>query len=124
MSTEELFGISCGLHCDGPIQISESSVALHVYYIVKEAVNNAVKHSRAKVIEISFHSDKDIVSFTVRDDGTGFCESARSGKGLGLNLMRHRADIINASFEILHPEKGGTVVSCSFRNRKQTSRDS
>ncbi len=124
MNTEELFGISCRLHCDCPIQIQESSVALHVYYIVKEAVNNAVKHSHAKVIEIAFHQDKDTVSFMVRDDGTGFHEGTRAGKGLGLNLMRHRADIINATFEILHPENGGTIVSCSFRNRKRTSRDS
>jgi PAS domain S-box-containing protein len=123
MQTSDLFGIRCAFSCRHPINLTDKTAALHVYYIVREAVNNAVKHSGAKSIEISFTSNGDMITFSVQDDGRWLdrADSPRKGdqhRGLGLSLMQYRADMIGASFELRKSDRGGTVISCSFRNRK------
>lgn len=61
-------------HCDysKSFHIANHETALHIYRIVQEAVNNTVKHSQAKHIEISMKEKNDRIEFTIQDDGKGF----------------------------------------------------
>ena len=56
------------------------------------------------------------VSLSVSDDGIGFPAESPDGTGLGLRIMKHRARLIDANFEIL-PRLGGGYALCavSFR---------
>ena len=45
---EDLFGISCRFQCFAPVLIHDDTVATHLYYIAREAVNNAIKHGHAR----------------------------------------------------------------------------
>ncbi len=49
---EDVFGISCQLQCDDPVLIDDVSLATHLYHIAQEAVNNAIKHGKARKIVI------------------------------------------------------------------------
>ena len=118
ISTEDLFGIRCSFTISGPVLIQDNTIALHVYYIVREAVHNAVRHSNAHNIAISFKSENDIITFSIQDDGIGIQMKDTAHTGLGLNLMRYRANIIRASFEVLTPESGGTLIQCTFRYKQ------
>ncbi|HPJ39754.1 MAG TPA: PAS domain S-box protein, partial [Spirochaetota bacterium] len=106
ISTEDLFGITCSFTTSGPVLIQDNTIALHIYYIVREAVNNAVRHSGATNIEISFESKNDLITFSILDNGVGIDKKVSPGTGLGLNLMRYRAKMIRSSFEISIPESG------------------
>jgi signal transduction histidine kinase len=48
----------------------------------------------------------------VEDDGVGLPEEEPAGKGIGLRVMRHRAQIVGGVLEIAASPAGGTRVSC------------
>ena len=49
---EDLFAITCLFQCLTPVLIHDDAVATHLYYIAREAVNNAIKHGHARQILI------------------------------------------------------------------------
>ena len=116
-NTERLFGITCRFECDTPILIDDNSVATHLYRIVQEALNNAIKHGRADTVLIRLSTDGKTGSLTVKDNGHGFAGGTAQGKGMGLNIMRYRASMISASLDIRGDDERGTVLTCSFPNR-------
>jgi signal transduction histidine kinase len=93
-------------------------VATHLYYIAQEAVNNAVKHSRAGAITVSLSGGPGVISVRVRDDGIGMPEQADKTNGLGLRTMRYRADAIGAFLDIRNVPPRGTIVRCYVRRPK------
>jgi len=102
-------GIQCTYRGDDTITFSDNALATHVYYIVQEAVNNAVKHSGAKTIDISLSQDGEYTHLYVVDDGQGMVEN-REGKGIGLRIMQYRALVIGAFLEIDNGRNGGTMI--------------
>ncbi len=106
---EDVFGIICHLECDNSNPFTDNAIASHAYYIVHEAVHNAIKHANAKNIFIQFSTRKRKSTLIVRDDGKGFSYPV-NGKGMGLKIMNYRARMINASLEIKRYLKGGTMV--------------
>jgi signal transduction histidine kinase len=63
----------------------------HMYLVLKEAITNAAKHSRATRVAIAIRAEGGGLVATVRDDGCGFDEAALAGTGNGLQNMRARA---------------------------------
>ena len=81
--------------------------------IGQEAVNNAVKHAKAKLISINLVFDARRVQLSVKDDGCGFdnraADNGQAGH-FGLIGMRERAEQIGGTLSI-HSSKGsGTEV--------------
>jgi len=117
-NTESIFGITCVFMCEKPVLIEDNTVAMHLYRIVQEAVNNAVKHGKSKHVLISLASgDNGDVVLKVKDDGVGIPENLDSRKGMGLHIMRSRTEMIGGTLDISRGSDGGTVVQCSFRDR-------
>jgi PAS domain S-box-containing protein len=112
--TSEAGGVTCTFSCPQPLRFGDNAVATHLFRIAQEATSNAVKHGRAAHVDIALIEEGGVVSLSVRDDGTGIDLAGRS-EGLGLRIMRYRADLIHAKFIIESPAKGGTVVSCTLR---------
>lgn len=107
---EDVFGISCRMHCDAPVFITDQSLALHVYYIAHEALHNAVRHAGAKSIRIDLYFQKADLVMKIEDDGCGMTEMTR-GDGMGLNIMKYRARRINAILTIDSRPGCGTVIT-------------
>src|SRR5690625_1481402 len=59
---------------------------------MKEAVTNVVKHSCAKVCQLSFTNEKDAYELVVKDDGVGLVQRGSSNLGSGLLGMRERLE--------------------------------
>ncbi len=56
---------------------------------------------------------------TVRDTGTGlFADSRSERSGMGLDIMRHRAGLIGATFRIDSEAGKGTTVTCLVPRRR------
>jgi signal transduction histidine kinase len=81
---------------------------LSLLRIVQEAITNAVKHTTASTIEVATAMDDDVLVITVRDDGGGFADLIRRGRGL--DNMSHRATELGGTLRIL-PDGGGTLVT-------------
>ncbi len=79
----------------------------NLWSILKEAMNNAVKHSQCKELSLLVCvEDKDNISVTVKDDGKGF-EPSSDHKGKGLGIMKKRARDIDAAIIISSGKTGG-----------------
>ncbi len=111
--------IHCRFTVDEPVFINDEVSAINLFRIAQEAVNNAVKHSRAKTISIGIGAVEDEVTLTVNDDGIGFPNKLERSHGMGLHIMNYRARMIGASLEIRRGARGGTIVICSFRNQNK-----
>jgi signal transduction histidine kinase len=112
-STREVFNIRCELSIDNEIKISDAFVTTQLYRIAQEAVNNSVKHSSASTIYIALYSNSDELHLIINDDGVGISDSV-SGGGMGLHIMRYRADLINGKFFIDSEGGEGTKVHIVF----------
>ncbi len=111
-NTEKFFSITCRLEYDRSITVDDD-VATHLYRIVQEALNNAIKHGKADTILISLQ--KGVLS--VEDNGLGMANRSVQGKGMGLNIMSYRASMIGATLDVRSGQHGGTQVVCSFQTK-------
>ena len=109
----ELFHIDCRFECD-PISVHDEVLADHLYRLAQEAVNNAIKHGRAKSITIGLAVEKGGGVLTIQDDGRGFELVQKSQSGLGLRIMSYRAKMINGSLSVQSSLNAGTLVKCLF----------
>jgi signal transduction histidine kinase len=83
---------------------------------VQELLVNAVKHARARKIEVSTGRDRDRIWITVADDGIGFDTSEgishQGGKGgFGLFSIRERLQHLGASLKVDSKPGQGTRVT-------------
>ena len=113
--TEKIFGITCIFHnFNMNVRIYNSQVAINIFYIVQEAVNNAVKHGKVKNIIVTYSSNEDNLYLSVEDDGVGFDVSQATSPGIGLGLMKYRARAIGGALEITSIPGTGTDVLIKF----------
>lgn len=103
--------IKCHFKAARGVRVKDDTVALHLYRITQEAVNNAIKHSGAKNILIVLDRNEEHVCVTVEDDGKGLKLKKRE-KGLGLHIMRYRANALGGKLVIERRKRGGTEVRC------------
>jgi len=86
-------------------------VGLPLFRVLQEAVNNAIKHSGEKRIEVQLREHSGEIDLIVGDSGKGFdVETALRGKGLGLTSMRERVRLVNGTIAIESRPTGGTNI--------------
>jgi len=94
-----------------------AEIEYNLLRIAQEAVSNSVKHSGARLIEVSLHSTAALVSLAIKDDGSGF-GLGTNGSGAsggasghyGLIGMKERATHIGAGFQIDSESGRGTTI--------------
>lgn len=98
----ELATIPLVLDVHGTLPALPQLAHYHLLRIAREAVNNAIKHSKARRIDLRVDAQPRSLTITVRDDGTGFDVAARSqAEGhFGIRGMQERARRIGATFAI------------------------
>ena len=111
---EDLFGIGCRFQCEDAVLIHDAPMATHLYLIAQEAVNNAIKHGRAKNILIRLTSGEFQGMLVIKDDGVGIERPLVPHAGVGLHIMNYRAGMIGGSLEVRREQPRGTAVTCRF----------
>lgn len=110
-SVARLFRTHCEFVCAAPVLMQDSTVAINLYRIAQEAVNNAVKHAGARCIRIELSGDALGTTLLVQDDGCGLQPDSESRRrGLGLRIMAYRATLIGAGLALEPGETGGLSV--------------
>ena len=89
-------------------------LALCVFRIVQEALQNALKHSQAKTISVQLRGNSEGLALTVVDDGVGFVVEGVGYQGLGLISMAERVEAMGGSFNVWSSPNRGTRLTASM----------
>jgi len=108
-SATEIFQITCQLHVSGACQPLEHHAATQLYRIAQEAIANAVKHAAATHVDVFLDCAARPATLTIVNDGTPFVRPPKES-GLGLHLMRQRAESIRATLDFSDQPPGGTTA--------------
>ncbi len=113
-----IFPVTCRVSGKGEVELSQA-VAIHIYRIAQEAIQNAIKHAKAQHIEVLLERDSERLLLEVHDDGTGFTANDPPD-GMGLQIMQFRTRIIDAELTIESHTEQGTVVRLILKNKKES----
>ena len=107
--------VNCNFECSLAAPPADENLATQLYRIAQEAITNAVRHGKAKNINIVLDAAGDETALTISDDGIGLPENSRASNGMGLRIMKYRADTIGATFHIARLSSlKGTRVTCTL----------
>jgi signal transduction histidine kinase len=85
-------------------------VEASAYFVVAEALTNAVKHARATAVEVTARLEEGTFRVEIRDDGVGGADPG----GRGLTGLADRLAALRGRLRIVSPAGGGTVVTAEF----------
>jgi signal transduction histidine kinase len=93
--------------------ILDENEKLMIYRIVQEAISNALKHSNASRFSISIKEQKESISLTMKDNGTGF-DVDNIKKGAGLKNIQNRVYLVDGSLNIESKPGRGCTIQITF----------
>ncbi|MBE2284107.1 MAG: PAS domain S-box protein [Prosthecobacter sp.] len=114
---ERGFNVSCRLSCEDVSEMLKPQEAAQIYRIAQELATNAAKHGGGTWVAISLMHDRRVLRLEVANDGNTFDPGSRTRKrGMGLHLLRQRADALGAAltFQPLDVARGGTLAICEM----------
>ena len=123
--------VRCRFDCPTPVSVHDPTAAEHLYRIAQESVHNAIKHAEASVVTIQLTQEEE-TRLRISDDGKGFSIDSiqMSTTGMGLQVMKHRANCVGAQLKVESNPGCGVTVTCvlpenpignSRLNRKQST---
>ena len=80
-----------------------------IYRIVQEALRNATRHAKAKLVQVALTQDDKALRLTIKDDGKGFTPERE--KGIGLLGMEERVKRLDGTFQVQSAPGTGTTIN-------------
>jgi signal transduction histidine kinase len=99
--------------CEGTFDGIDPQVALGLFRIAQEAVQNSVRHGKAGTVTVRLSAADGTIDLHIVDDGVGFVSGRGSGSGLGLRSMDERARLVGGHTTIESTPGHGTSVLVS-----------
>lgn len=115
-SAGTVFGIDIDFECPQVVVVPDPDTAMQLYRIAQELIANAAKHARPTRIEMRLIRRPSCLLLEVANDGLPFINPADLIEGIGLHILRARADAIGAILEFIPASTpdGGTRVRCNL----------
>ena len=107
---EELHRQGVTFSADGDLDSLGPEVALCLFRVTQEALNNAVRHARAGAISVQLRRTDGVVELDVIDDGVGFAAGERGRRGLGLRSIDERVRLTGGSVHVESVPGQGTQL--------------
>lgn len=110
-TVEARAGMQTSLEVNGENLIT-SPLDLELYRIATEALNNALKHSRATRVDVRLNADTEsrLCTLEIIDNGSGFNQENRNPGGIGLTSMQERAARTGGELTIVSDGIKGTII--------------
>jgi len=116
--TSKVYGIKITFEKKGNFEMENIVVATNLYYIVREAINNSIKHGKASLISIKIVSNYLGIKLSVSDNGVGIdIEKKSNNIGIGIRNMNHRTNLIGGELNI-YGKRNGFVVKLFIEKKK------
>jgi signal transduction histidine kinase/ligand-binding sensor domain-containing protein len=109
-------GLGCTLHLpeNPPPRVLSAEVRHHLFLVVKEALNNAVRHARCREVWLAIVVSDEALHISVKDNGRGFDHSPQDDGADGLRNMRQRMADIGGECRIESRSGAGTEVKLAL----------
>lgn len=88
---------------------------IHLLQIVREAVQNAIHHSKGTQVDIAIAQSERQVEASITDNGVGIAEHPHKLNHYGLAIMQERSKNLKGELGVTNSEQGGTRVSFTFQ---------
>ena len=106
----------------GDIDHLNETLNINIYRIVQEAMNNVLKHAKAKEVSINIVlTKKSVLELSFNDDGKGMdLNKVDQTKNFGILGMQERIQSLNGTFELISKKNQGTqiLISVPFKKDK------
>jgi PAS domain S-box-containing protein len=97
---------------EGVPEAVQKEIALCLFRVLQEALQNAIKHSGSTAFQVSLTGQADDIHLTVHDSGKGFDpREALKGGGIGLASMKERLKSVKGKLSIQTESGRGTTIS-------------
>jgi signal transduction histidine kinase len=114
ISVSRLTGTQCVFESSASRITLDDVAAMHLYRITQEAINNAMKHGKARQIAVSLGGIGRTLTLRIADNGTGIAASPGTSRGMGLNIMKYRARLAGGELRVEPGADSGTIVCCQI----------
>jgi PAS domain S-box-containing protein len=108
------------LYADELEEPTSKDVALCLYRVAQESLNNALKHAHAPVVALTITKLQNVFYLTIQDSGIGF-DSSIHQHGLGLISMGERIKLVNGNFRMHSMPGRGTEIWIAVPDQSQPS---
>ncbi|MEM1322702.1 MAG: 7TM-DISM domain-containing protein [Bacteroidota bacterium] len=104
-------GVKVNFYKNISLQQASEQAQAYLFRIVQELLNNVLKHAKATEINLQFIRHEEQLLITLEDNGVGFEHTQSSGKGIGIENVRHRVSALGGHLLIDSKPGSGTLVS-------------
>ena len=112
-AVEKRVNVDTQLRVEGSLPAISPIVEEEIYFIIQEALNNALRHAHASTTLVVIQADAEQLHITVEDNGRGY-DPAQPSSGMGSTTMRDRAKMIGAQLNTQSQPGQGTRVSLTI----------
>ena len=113
ITTSELYNLTCIFKRPGHLVFPDRGDIIHIFLIIQEAVTNSIRHAEADTISIEIKDCKSVVQISIEDNGIGISHE-NEPSGMGLKIMRYRAERIRSEITMVPSQNGGTRIVVSL----------
>jgi len=103
--------VNIDFHCEDIPKELPKEISVCLYRVLQEALENGIKHGRARNFEVSLRGESSEIQLTVRDWGVGFDpDEDMNGPRLGLTSMQERLKLVDGKLYIESQAKQGATI--------------
>jgi len=103
---------------EGDISSINKTQSTAIYRILQESLNNIIRHTEAKNIEVRLSLQEDEINISVSDDGDGFDPEVAS-LGLGIKNIKARVESFGGKYSLSSKPKQGTQITIKMKKYEQ-----
>jgi signal transduction histidine kinase len=116
-------GVNITLNLQAGEERLPENMETHLFHIVREACENALRHANARTITITGEVSPQNVDLSIQDDGIGFDPQTEfnallAANHFGLANMKERAHLIGADLTIRSRKGQGTTIRVTWQGEK------
>lgn len=102
--------LELSFNAEGNFEKIDQNKQLMIYRIIRECIQNVLKHAHATALDISMIAENDAVDILIEDNGVGF-DTNTVAEGMGMQSIRSRIDFLNGRMEVNSRPGKGTVIA-------------
>lgn len=101
-------------------KIKSPTINIICFRVIQESLNNIVKHSKSKKVNLKLSINEDIIEISIKDNGIGFdVEKTSNLNSFGLSSLKERISLAKGTIKIASAVNKGTYIEIEIPNKEE-----